>query len=89
MAGAIDLGGNALFSSNIRNKVLSTIVALYTVFGVPATVQAGLPAWEKTVHELMPSPPARVASPHEPAPTPLSPPANLTGAQELKRTPGS
>jgi hypothetical protein len=87
LAGAIDLGGNSLFTSNIRNKVVSTIVALYTVFGVPATVQAGLPAWETAMHELMPSPSALVAGQHELASTPptsltnLSPPT-LDGSSE-------
>jgi hypothetical protein len=77
LAGAIDLGGNSLFTSNIRNRVVSTIVALYTVFGVPATVQTGIPAWEKTVHELMSSSPALVAGQREPASTASIPPANL------------
>lgn len=78
LAGAIDLGGNSLFTSHIRHKVVSTVVALYTVFGVPATVQAGLPAWEQTVHELMP-PPALVPGPHKPAPTP---PPELDGRSD-------
>ncbi len=78
LAGAIDLGGQPMFGSHLRNRFVSTIVTLYAVFGVPATIQAGLPAWDKTIHELMPSVQAHVASSHEPAPVSgPEPPAEL------------
>jgi hypothetical protein len=57
--------------TKIGKKIATGLAAVWFAFGVPASVQDALPAWERVLKgELMP-PAAQVAEPHAPEPLEL------------------